>query len=186
MLQPTEQDLKNAAFRQAIAEQEAERFGRARRLVWGALGTEWDPVCRRVLIDKAEDALARTAGRQPEPAATVITARHKGSGDIRYLRIIWDQVAGVHESYESAFGEMLREPHPTLRIEVRGQQVAPPRYNLCWAGYEVSHPRTAEQLAAQRERREAKAIEKAAAEIPLFAEQVRSGEIVRAKRKRKK
>lgn len=186
MAEPTEQDLLNAAFRQAIAQAEAERFGHARRLVWGALGPGWEPACRRVLIDKAEEALARKECRKPEVAAMVITARHRGNGSHRHLRIIWDQVVGVHETYEAAFGEMLMEHHPTLRLEVRGRMVAPPRYSLCWAGYEVSSPKSAEQLALLRERREAKAVEQAAAELPLFAEQVRRGEIRPARRKRKK
>ena len=35
--------------------------------------------------------------------------------------------------YKQAFGSMLDEPHPTMRIEVKGRMVAPGRYSLCWA-----------------------------------------------------
>jgi hypothetical protein len=41
-----------------------------------------------------------------------------------------------------------------MRIEVRGQLVAPHRYSLCWAAIERYEPHTAEDLARLRESRE--------------------------------
>src|SRR4029077_16293139 len=80
------------------------------------------------------------------------------------------------DSYEPLFGDLLHAPHPSRTLEVRGQQVPCPRYNLCWSALELSEPRSAEQLAAARVKREQRAIEKEARENPLFADQVRSGE----------
>jgi hypothetical protein len=70
---------------------------------------------------------------------------------------------------EAGFGEKLLAPHPTQRIEVRGQLVAPHWYSLCFAPYELYRPMSAERLAALRQTREAKKDEKWAAEHPLFA-----------------
>jgi hypothetical protein len=65
-----------------------------------------------------------------------------------------------HEDYKAAFGPMLLEPHPTMRIEVKSQLVAPHRYSLCWAPIETYQPRTAEQLAALRVSRETRKAER--------------------------
>lgn len=46
--------------------------------------------------------------------------------------------------YEEGFGSMLLEPHWARTIEVRGQAVHPHRYSLCWAGYELYRPKSAE------------------------------------------
>jgi hypothetical protein len=60
-----------------------------------------------------------------------------------------------------------------MRIEVRGEMVAPHRFSLCWAPIETYRPMTAEQLAALRESREKKKAareeKKWAAENPLLA-----------------
>jgi hypothetical protein len=80
------------------------------------------------------------------------------------------------QSYEPLFGELLHEPHPTRTIEVRGQQVRCPRYSLCWSALDLYEPRSAEQLATARVKREQRATEKEVQANPLFAEQIRSGE----------
>jgi hypothetical protein len=78
-------------------------------------------------------------------------------------------------SYEPLFGALLHEKHPTRTIEVRGQQEPCPRYSLCWSALELYEPRSAEQLAAARAKREERASEKEAEAHPLFADQIRSG-----------
>src|SRR4051812_50218948 len=55
---------------------------------------------------------------------------------------------------QEGFGKHPLEPHPTMRIEVRGQLVPPHRYSLIWAGCEVYEPKSAEQLAQLRASRE--------------------------------
>jgi hypothetical protein len=90
-----------------------------------------------------------------------------------YLRRMLDgQVHHTHD-YETLFGELLQEPHPTRTIEVRGQQVPCPRFSICWSALGRYEPRTAEQLAALRVSRERKKAEreekKWAADHPLLA-----------------
>jgi hypothetical protein len=58
------------------------------------------------------------------------------------------------------------------------------RYELCWSSLELYHPRSAESLAAGREKREARAVEKDAEANPLFADQIRSGELKAEKKRR--
>jgi hypothetical protein len=83
----------------------------------------------------------------------VITVKND-AGDRRHFSVTEDRQVVEHASMEAGFGAMLREPHPTQRIEVRGELVAPHRYSLCWSGFELYRPKTAEELAALRERRE--------------------------------
>jgi hypothetical protein len=86
---------------------------------------------------------------------------------------------------DAGFGDMLTEPHPSMTIEVLGKTVAPHRYSLHWSGFEPDYvPKTAEQLAAARKKREDKAVEKEAAESPLFADLIRAEGYVPPKRKR--
>ncbi len=84
-------------------------------------------------------------------------------------------------SHEEGFGTMLLETHPTQRIEAR-EGARAHRYSLCWAPIQTYRSRSAELLAAARERREEGAVERAAEENPLFADQVRSGEWRREKK----
>lgn len=149
---PTEQDIKNARVRQEIAARQAEEYGRV--LAWArtAFGEGWLPSGRHFLIDKTEEDRCRHSGERPSAAATVYTVRNV-QGDQRHFTVAADTVT-EHDSYEAGFGAMLLEPHPTHTIEVRGQMVHPHRYSLCWAGYELYDPKTAEQLAALRETRE--------------------------------
>jgi hypothetical protein len=88
------------------------------------------------------------------------------------------------DSYEPLFGDLLHAPHPTRTLAIRGQQVPCPCYSLCWSALELYEPRSAEQLAAARAKREQRAIEKQAQEHPLFADQIVSGEL-RAEQKRR-
>jgi hypothetical protein len=76
--------------------------------------------------------------------------------------------------HEERFGPLLLERHPTMTIEVRGEKVHPLRYSLCWAPIQTYQPRSAEQLAEARTRRQRKKAErdepKYEREYPLFAE----------------
>jgi hypothetical protein len=91
-----------------------------------------------------------------------------------------DGVVKECADYNEGFGPMLAEPHPKMRIEVRGQLVAPHRYSLCWAPIETYRPRSAEQLAAARATRErnraAREKEAFEREYPLLAEMERGRE----------
>src|SRR5262249_54006620 len=89
-----------------------------------------------------------------------------------------------HASYEAAFGDMLLEPHPTRGFEHRGKFCRIHRYSLCWAGFELYHPKTAEQLAQARARRGERGTEKGAPHKPRFGEQIRAGEFRGAKKPR--
>lgn len=174
MSEPSKQDLDNAAFRAEIARKEAEAYGRVVAWAWGKFGPYYLPRCRRYLLDSGEERLHRHGlGPKPLPKATCYTARHRSTGEERHFTVAEDGKVTEYPSYQAAFGAMLLEPHPSERIEVRGEQVAPHRYSLNWAGYEVSEPLPAEELAARRQRRQQKKEEKLdrefAEQAPLFA-----------------
>jgi hypothetical protein len=163
----TEQDRENFRIREEIAARQEAEYRECYLLAFGAFGPDWLPSHRHFLIDKAESARVRYMQERPQVAATVYTVRH-ADGRTRHFTV---EDGSVKEcaSYEAGFGAMLLEPHPTMTIEVRGQRVHPHRYDLCFAPYELYHPKTAEQLAALRETRERKKDEKWAEEYPLFA-----------------
>jgi len=170
-VQPTAQDIKNAQVRQAIADRQAEEYGQCLRWALGAFGPGWLPSGRHFLLDKAVEDECRRTGDKPTPAATVYTVKNAG-GRKRHFTVTDGRVREV-ASYQEGFGPMLNEPHPTMRIEIRGQEVAPHRYSLCWAPIELYHPKSADELAALRESREEKKAEKEQAkfkeENPLLA-----------------
>src|ERR1019366_7436789 len=101
-----------------------------------------------------DEELARRTGDKPKAVAMVFTVRNK-AGEKRHFTVEDGRLRECAR-YEEGFGEMLNESHPTLRIEVRGEKVAPHRYSLNWAGYELYVPKTAEQLASLRVSREKK------------------------------
>jgi hypothetical protein len=151
--QPTARDLENAAIRQQIAERQAEAYGQVLLWALAAFGPGWLPSCRHFLVDHAEEARVRYTNERPQVAATVYTVkRHDGCK--RHFTVDAEGTVTECDSYQVGFGDMLLEPHPTHRIEVRGEMVAPHRYSLCWAPIETYHPRSAEQLAALRVSRE--------------------------------
>ena len=169
---PTDQDRRNAAARQAIAERQQAEYDRVLHWAMGEFGIGWLPSGRHFLVDKADEDRCRRTGERPVPAATVYTVR-RGDGAKRHF-IVKDGLVTEVSGYEEGFGPMLQEPHPSMRIEVRGQSVAPNRYSLCWAPIEKYSPRTAEALAAARVTRERnRAIREQAKferEYPLFVE----------------
>lgn len=99
-----------------------------------------------------------------------------------FVRRMPDGTVQAATCYEPLFGELLTAPHPTRTFENRGQTVAAPRWSLCWSALELYEPKSAEQLAAAREKREAKAVEKEAADSPLFADLIRAEEYVPRRR----
>ncbi|HZY84002.1 MAG TPA: hypothetical protein VFE78_04180 [Gemmataceae bacterium] len=101
-----------------------------------------------------------------------------------FIRRMPDGSMKKAQLYEELFGKLMHEKHPTLTFEFKGQQVPADRYELVWRALEEYHPRSAEALAAGRVKREENAVEKAAQENPLFAEQIRAGELKPEKRRR--
>jgi len=169
--EPTEQDRQNAATRQAIADKFRREYVLAESLACSLFGPGWSPSGRHSLVTHEESDRARREGGRAHAAMTVVTAR-KG-GQARQF-VVEDGKAREVPSWEDAFGAMLTEPDPSRTIEVRGETVHPHRYELHWSGFDPGYePRTAEQLAAARAKREEKAVEKEA-EGSLFADLIRA------------
>ncbi len=171
---PTPQDISNARTRRQIADRQAEEYAEAERLAQAALGPGWFPWMKLSLVDSGYHRIGDT-----EPAAVaykVYSGEQRLSANARYVRRMPDGQVISAPSYEPLFGEMLKEPHPTRTLQI-GNYTAPcPRYSLCWSALKRYEPRSAEQLADARVKREQRAIDKAAEEFPLFADQIRSGE----------
>ena len=172
---PTPQDIENARRRREIAARQAEEYEAAEQLALEALGPGWTPWMKLSLLDSDYHRTGRT-----EPVATAYKVYR---GDERltensvYLRRMPDGQVRHADSYEPLFGDLLHEAHPTGTLEVRGQQVPYPRFSLCWSVLERYEPRSAEQLAAAREKRRQRAIEKDAVKYlgaVLLAEFLRS------------
>lgn len=167
MTTPSPLDIENAARRQEIADRFRSQFLEALALAEQALGPGWEPTGRHCLVDKLEEDRARKAGERPVPAATVITAEKDGVK--RHFRA--DGVPTECASVEAGFGRMMTEPHPTLRLDWNGKELIPHRYSLHWGWFEPDYrPKSAEQLAASRAKREERAVEREAEAAPLFAD----------------
>jgi hypothetical protein len=170
--QPTGRDAENAARRQAIAELQAEEYGQVLRWALGAFGPGWEPSHRHFLQEKDEEDRCRRTGERPRAAATVYTVKNAAGGR-RHFTVSGDGKVTECESYQAGFGPMLFEPHPTRGFERGGQFCRCHRYSLCWSGYELYRPRSAEQLASLRAGREhgraERAAKKWAEDHPLLA-----------------
>jgi hypothetical protein len=168
---PTDQDRENARMRQEIAERMEAEYAECLALAIRAFGPGWLPSHRHFLVDKDEEEWHRRTGEKVRPAATVYTVKN-AAGEQRHFTAHGGNVVPC-EGYEAGFGAMLLEPHPTHGFEHQGRFVHVHRYSLCWAPYELYHPKSAEQLAALRESRERKKEERLdarfAEENPLFA-----------------
>ncbi len=171
---PTQQDLDNAATRQAIADRFRREFLEAVALAESAFGAGWEPTGHHDLIAHSEAERCRRTGERPKSAAIVYTAR-KGD-ECRHFMLVDGQAQEV-ASYEQGFGAMLTEPDPERTAQIGGKTVHLHRYGLYFSGYEPGYaPKTAEQLAEARVKREAKKVEKMADEHPLFADAIRKGD----------
>lgn len=136
-----------------------------------AIGPDWKPWMKLTLIDSDHRRTGNT-----EPIATaykVYRGEKRLTENAVFLRRMPDGKVLHAARYEPLFGDLLHAPHPTRTLEVRGQQVPCPRYELCWSALELYEPRSAGQLAAARQKREQRAVEKEARENPLFADQIR-------------
>jgi hypothetical protein len=188
MSEPTDDDIARAELRAGIAERFRNQFREAKALVESVLGEGWNPTGRHYLVDHDEEERARNTGGPGTPAATVITAEKAGAR--RHVLVIGDQVREC-SSYQDGFGAMLTEPDPVRTFEHKGEKIHVHRFSLYWAGYETGYaPRTADQLAAARDRREEKAESKWQAEVEkeaaasLFPEWVKE-QAVEARKEKK-
>jgi hypothetical protein len=155
--EPNEQEKASARLRQEIADRFRAEFEIARALVESVLGEGWIPTGRHYLVTHDEEARARNTGGPGTPAATVITATKDGAK--RHVLVIGDQLREC-ASYEDGFGSMLTEPDPERTFQHKGETVHVHKHSLYWAGYETEYaPKSAEQLAEAREKREIKAEE---------------------------
>jgi hypothetical protein len=153
-------------MRQAIAERQQAEYEEVQALALTALGPGWTPWMKLSLIDSD-----RGQGRGSPAVATafkVYCGEARLTENSVYLRRMPDGQVLQADRYEPLFGDLLHEPHPTRRLEVKGQLVAAPRWTVCWSALERYQPRTAEQLAALRQTRQRKA---AAREERKFAEE---------------
>jgi hypothetical protein len=169
--EPTEQDRENERIRREIAD--AQRATYEECLAWSvkAFGPGWTPSHKHCLIDKDEEARVRYTSEPPKVSATVYTIR-KGD-ETRHFTVTDDGQVVEHASMEAGFGDLLLAPHPSRFVEHNGKRIACHRFSLCWAGFALYHPRSAEDLAKLRETRERKREERAdrkfAQDHPLFA-----------------
>jgi hypothetical protein len=172
MSDPNNQDIANAALRQAIAARQNEEFAEVERLAHAVLGPEWKPWMALRLLDADHRQTGNTT-----PVATVFKV-YRGEERLTensvFIRRISDGQVLTAGSYEPLFADLLTEKHPTKTVEVKGQHIPVGRYELCWSALEQYHPRSAESLAAAREKREERAVEKEALANPLFADQIRA------------
>jgi hypothetical protein len=149
--EPTKQDRENAAVRAEVAERFRSAYAKVAAWALGAFGPGWVPSHRHELVEKSAEEYARRTGERAAPSAVVYTVKN-GDGRQRHFVVEDGHVREV-ASYEEGFGEQLLEPD-TRTIEVRGQQVHPHKYSLCWADYPLYEPKSAEELAALRLSRE--------------------------------
>jgi hypothetical protein len=173
--EPTEHDRRNAETRRQIAERQLAEYTEALKLALGTLGPGWTPWMKLVLIDSDH---RRTGNTEPVAIAyKIYRGEEKRSDNSVYLRRMPDDTVRKADNYEDLFGELLHEPHPTQTLELlHGQVVPAPRWTLCWSALELYNPKSAEELAEARVRREERAVEKQAEANPLFAEQIKAGE----------
>lgn len=158
--EPTAYDHEIARTRREIADRFEREYTEVLKLALGAFGPGWRPSHRHYLVEKEDEEQARRTGGRPKAAATVFTVRHVDDGRARHFTVDAQGKVTECESYEAGFGPLLLEPHPTRGFQHNGQFCRTHRFSLCWAGYELYHPRTAEELAVLRESRERKKAER--------------------------
>jgi len=128
-------------------------------------------VQRHYLVDKDEEDAGRRDGGKIRAAATVFTVKN-AAGEKRHFTVAEDGQVVECANYEAGFGELLLRPHETRRFEHQGKWHRTHKFSLCWAGYELYEPKSAEDLAALRATRERKKEERAdkkfAEDNPLF------------------
>ena len=90
-------------------------YDACRRLAPAALGPGWLPWMKTSLIDADH---RRTGDATPAALACKVCRGEKTSENARFVRRVLDGRALKAESYQGVFGELLREQHPTLTVEV--------------------------------------------------------------------
>jgi hypothetical protein len=163
---PTDLDYENARVRRAIADRMEAEYIECLAWAQAAFGPGWRPSHRHFLVSLDEEERVRYTSERVRPSATVYTVRNDAR-EARHFTIDNGKVV-EHTSYQEGFGPMLFEPHPTRGFEHKGQWCPYHRYSLCWAGYDLYEPKTAEELAALRASRERKKTER---EEKKFAEE---------------
>src|SRR5437588_6417193 len=130
MPEPTEQDHQNAAVRAAIAEKQAADYAEAANLTLHVLGPAWTPCIKLVRLDSDH----RRTGNVTAAAVAYKGCRgeQRLSENSVYLRKLPDGTVKRADCYEPLFPE-LHEPHTTRKLEIRGELVAAPRWELCWS-----------------------------------------------------
>lgn len=167
---PTQLDIENAERRRALSDKFRSEYDDALALATSLFGTGWEPTGRHYLVEKDAEDEARRTGTRAQAAATVIAVRN-AAGDKRHFRV---ETMTECASVEAGFGAMLLEPHPTKRFTWAEKEITPHRYSLCWGWYEPGYkPKSADQLAAARAKREGRAVEREAEATPLFAAMIR-------------
>ena len=170
--QPTPQDVENARLRSEVADRFRREYLDALALAERAFGPGWEPTGRHYLVTHDEEERSRRDGDRTQPAAEVFTAEKDG---VRRHFTLRDGEPIECDGYQEGFGAMLLEPDPVRGFEQGGVFVHVHKHGLHWAGYEPDYrPQTAEQLAAARARRQAKAVEREAQDSPLFADLIRA------------
>lgn len=149
------QDAENARMREEIAARQEAAYVACLKHCINCFGPGWMPSHRHDLIEKDEAARVRHTPEHPRVSATVYSAKGVEGGR-RHFVLDGQGVPREVASMEAGFGALLLEPHPTKRIEVRGELVPIHRYDLCWRPYELYKPKSAEQLATLRASRAAK------------------------------
>jgi hypothetical protein len=167
----SDQDREGERIRREIAEKQEAEYVECLKWALSAFGPGWLPSHRHMLVEKNEEERTRHSGERAKAAAVVYTVKNK-DGDRRHFTVTDGKVVPC-ASYEEGFGDLLHAKHPTRGFEHKGAFVRTHRYSLCWAGYDLYHPKTAEQLAALRVSREKgkadRADKKFAEDHPLLA-----------------
>jgi hypothetical protein len=136
---PTEGDRENYRRRQEIADRQNAAYQEAYLLALGVLGPGWTPWMVLSLIDSGYHQ-----GADRTPVATafkVYRGEQRFSENSVYLRKLDDGTVLKADKYEELFGDLLTEPHPTRRMEIKGEMIAPPRYSLVWSSSRRPCPR---------------------------------------------
>lgn len=167
---PNDRDRANAEMRAALAQKQNELYGVVMAWSTTLFGEGYLPVGRHYLVDKAEEDAARKEDRPPAVEMTVYCVKND-AGRRRYFTVD-DGTVKEHLGYQEAFGDRLKELHPTLTFEHRRKALPAMRYSLCWGAIERYDPLSAEALAILRASREKAKAERQAArdreEMPLF------------------
>ena len=155
MTSPTDLDRENAARRNAIALRFRNEYLEALGYATSLFGPGWEPHGKHALVTHEEAARVRNSSERAVPHAVVFTAR-KGREERHFM--VEHGMARECGPYQEALKDMLDEPHPTRTFTHKGQVVPIHRFEIHWSGFEPNYrPASAEQLAAARAKREAKA-----------------------------